>query len=462
MSVVGAATVVPGETRAPAHEDAAGRAATRASSLRRGGAWSGANRVAAALASLVVLRLGVGALPTAELALWLLLWASVPLFGIFDLGISNAIVTRIAASRGAGQHDGARRAISSAAAVLLLAGAGSAVVGTAAITLLDPLRFLTGSAAGQASLRSGALVVCAAAAVNIPLGLAPRVLHACQRVDLASRLALVANVAQVVLAAVVANVGGGLSWWIVVVLSPTLLTGVFAWSALMGRRFEPLRPSFRLVSRTEAAALTRTGTVYFGLALAAVVAFETDALVVSAVLGPDRVAALVVPARIFSMIPAVLQMAILPLWPAIADALASGDVAWARRAFRRATVGCASAAVGVGAVAGIALGPLMAVIAPGVARPALGLLLVLVALAVVQSVSVPYAAALSGADVVRPQLAAALAMAPCNVMLSIALVGSLGIAGPPLATVVTQTLLVLVPLTPVLERAWRRQVAVAT
>jgi O-antigen/teichoic acid export membrane protein len=423
--------------------------------LGRSGAWSAANRILGAAGSLVVLRLGTQELPSAELGIWLLLWACVPLFGFLDLGISNAIVSRVATSRAAERDAEARATLSSALLVLVLVGLATATVGTAVVALVPSFGLLGIADRQDGLVRTGATILCLVAAAGLPLGLAQRALHGCQRVASAARVAALGNVLQVVFAGIAATAGAGFPWWVAVVLSPMLVTGLLSWLVLARGELRTLRPAARYATATEARGLARTGVLFAGLALAGTVAFETDALVISAVLGPDDVARFAIPARILLMIPAILQMAFLPLWPAIASSIATGDRIWARQAFRRALRWCTWVSPLIAAASCLAIGPAMRFVAPGVARPSAGLLAALAAVAVVHSVSVPYAAALSGIGALRPQLLASAAMAVCNIALSVLLVHAVGVAGPPLATVTTQVLLVLVPLTPVIERAWR-------
>ncbi len=84
-------------------------------------------------------------------------------------------------------------------------------------------------------------------------------------------------------------------------------------------------------------------------------------------------------------------------------------------------------------------------VGPSVPEPSRGLLAILAVLALVMAVSTTIAMLLNGADVIGFQVVVATVMVVANLALSLALVGPLGVAGPPLATVIAQTITVLIP-----------------
>ena len=77
------------------------------------------------------------------------------------------------------------------------------------------------------------------------------------------------------------------------------------------------------------------------------VAYSSDNLVISQILGSSKVAEFAVPAQMFGLINTVLSMALSPLWPAYGEAFARGDHDWVKRTFYRSL----ALAIGVAAVA---------------------------------------------------------------------------------------------------------------
>jgi O-antigen/teichoic acid export membrane protein len=99
--------------------------------------------------------------------------------------------------------------------------------------------------------------------------------------------------------------------------------------------------------------------------------------------------------------------------------------------------------------------PLVEWLVPGV-TPSLPLLLTLGTWALLSAVNIPFAMFLNGAHVVRLQLACALLMATTNLPLSIVLARTVGIHGPILATVITTSVFVLLPVAVFLRRYFDR------
>jgi O-antigen/teichoic acid export membrane protein len=96
-----------------------------------------------------------------------------------------------------------------------------------------------------------------------------------------------------------------------------------------------LRPELCFVAWRPAIRLLRTGGLYLILQLAGTVTFAADNLIVSHLFKPEVVPKLAVPARLFSVVPLILMMALNPIWPAYSEAGARGDMAWIRRTLRR-------------------------------------------------------------------------------------------------------------------------------
>jgi O-antigen/teichoic acid export membrane protein len=159
--------------------------------------------------------------------------------------------------------------------------------------------------------------------------------------------------------------------------------------------------------------------------------------------------------RLFALMPMVAGFLITPLWPAYGDALARGDLQWARTTFRRSLIVAGALNVPVAIVLVIAGRPLVEWLVPGVS-PSLPLLLTLGTWALLSSLNIPFAMFLNGAHVVRLQLACAVLMAATNLPLSIVLARSVGIHGPILATVITTSVFVLLPVAVFLRRYFNR------
>jgi O-antigen/teichoic acid export membrane protein len=95
------------------------------------------------------------------------------------------------------------------------------------------------------------------------------------------------------------------------------------------------RPKLSAIDRELVQTLLRTGMALLLLKLLTGLTTFSDGLLISAVLGPERVQDVAVPARLFNIVTLAITMFITPLWPIYAHAMASGDSEWVRRTFFR-------------------------------------------------------------------------------------------------------------------------------
>lgn len=206
-------------------------------------------------------------------------------------------------------------------------------------------------------------------------------------------------------------------------------SGMFGnWLALVIRS-PTSRPRTKLISRTAAAPLLRTGSLFFTLQVAGAVAFSSDNIVAAQVLGIDEVTDYAVPFRLFATISGFVTIATSAMWPAYAEAIAKGDTQWARRALSR----CTRVLVLVSALAAVCLVPL----SPSILRLWVGsdvrtdgrLLVGLGVWLVLSAYGHSVAAFLAASRVVAFQAVTAVAMAMANIVLSVLLAREIGVAG---------------------------------
>jgi O-antigen/teichoic acid export membrane protein len=223
---------------------------------------------------------------------------------------------------------------------------------------------------------------------------------------------------------------------------------------LFFRRRPWLRPSLKRVDRDVAGALLRIGSLFFVLQIAVAVAYESDALVLTQILGPSAVTTYSVTMRVFLVVPALAGFVLAPLWPAYGEAISRGDTPWVRQTLRRVVKG--------GLVLSIAGAGLLAL----VARPFIDLwagfrppYLLIVAAAiwvVAMTLGSVLAAFLNGARVIRAQIVLALGLMVTNLGLSIAFTRWIGVSGVIWGSIAAQVGWVVIVLTVLVPRVLDR------
>jgi len=224
-----------------------------------------------------------------------------------------------------------------------------------------------------------------------------------------------------------------------------VVAGVANGAYFFGVRHPELRPSRSAVSSRVGRELLGVGSMFLVLQVAIAIAYQSDAIVLAHLRGPASVAEYAVPMRLFTLIPVVIGLVVSPLWPAYSDALARGDLGWARKAMHR-SVGFATGLGGVFAVVLMLTADWIVGWWVGdVVHPSVALIVALGLWAAVMSVSNAYAMFLNGAGILRLQALAVVLMTVANLGASIALTKAFGVSGVVWGTVLAQLLFFLLP-----------------
>jgi O-antigen/teichoic acid export membrane protein len=280
--------------------------------------------------------------------------------------------------------------------------------------------------------------------LTIPVGVVGQIRLGYQEGYVTAWLDAAASVLGVVGVVAGIAVGAGLPWLVAAAAAPPLATGLVNWILLLRAR-PALRPRISSAGRRHAKVLLRSGGLFFALQLAIVVGFSADNFVAAQVLGPAAATQYAVPSRLALAGVALIAVLALPLWPAYAEALARGDVAWVLRILRRSLIATTAAAL-AGAVVFVSIGgPIVDAWSRGAVDPGWSLLVGLGLWLVLGSVGSALAMFLNAAHIVRMQVVCASLMATANIMLSIVLARRIGVAGLIWGTVISYTLFVVVP-----------------
>jgi len=416
---------------------------------------AGVSRVLATVGLLVAVPLVSNHLGAEQLGLWVLLVSAVALLGFADLGIGNGLLNILADAHGRDDSDTAVDSVSSAF-IALLALAGGLGLAFALLYPHVPWATLL-NATGSAATVSGPAVAVFTLSVllSMPFGIGQRIHLAYQEGWRASAWSAAGSIASLVGVVVASVMHTGLLGYLIAMLGGLPLAYLLESIVVFVWERPDLRPRLSRATRHAGVRVLRTGFLFFVLALAIAVAYQSDSLVIAHFLGTAAVTTYALPLRLFLLAPTALTVLVTPLWPAYGEALARRDLPWVQATLRRS----------LGAALGITVLPSLVLIV--IARPVLHLwvgpdvdppisMLVAMALwAVVSSVSNALAMFFNGASAIRFQVIIAAGMATLNLALSIVLVQSVGIAGPMWGSVVAQTLVVLLPELIVIRRVLR-------
>ena len=310
------------------------------------------------LAKLVVLATTIVSVPLTfrylgaeRYGLWMTITSFVLFLGFADFGVGNGLAAGVAAANGRDDVEHARSQVSCGFFLLLLLGCAVCLL-LAAVFPFVPWPALFGTHTALASREAGpaaaVLIVCTA--LSMPLGTVLRVQLGYQQGyvgDLWNAAGNALALGGIVLAT---HFGGTLPVLVLAVAGAPVLVTTINWLVQFFLVRPWLRPRLALFDTAAALRLAAVGGLFFLQQCFGLIYYVSDNLVIARTMGAAQVAEYAVLQRIFS-IGLVAQYFMVPLWPAIGEALARRDYRWARQVIRRAI----ALSMAVGAAAALCL-----------------------------------------------------------------------------------------------------------
>jgi O-antigen/teichoic acid export membrane protein len=378
--------------------------------------------------------------------IWLTLASSVALLQFSDLGMGNGLVTSISRADGRDSIKDSQQYVTSAL-VVLMALAFVIVFIYRVVSHFVQWNVVFGVSNPAAVRELGpalsALLVCTA--LTLPLAVAQKIQVAFQEGFKNNLWQLVGSILS--LGAVILAVYMKATLPVLILAftgSPLIVAAAnSAYVFLYERPY--LRPRFAHFSLRAARELLGIGSAFTILSLSASLAFASDNLVISHILGPSRVPDFAVPARIFGILSGLIISCLTPLWPAYGEAAARGDIAWIKSTLARSLWASVTVSVAIGF---IAFATMPTLLHHWIGREFPTPLLLAGGLAlwvVVQAGSAAVSVLLNGLNIMRPQILIACVFTPLCILLKIVFTKSIGLPGPVLATIFVYLLAVVLP-----------------
>ena len=415
------------------------------------GAWSMIAKLTAAANLFVTVPFVLKALGPTEFGVWATLASLVTFAGFLDFGLGNGTMNLVASAHGRGEsariativHEG-RRALLLIA--LLLAG-----MAALALPTVPWHRLLGVSDALSVSTRVSVGIVLATILLSIPLNLATRVQLGLGQGNHAFRWQAVGQALTLCLVILLAKGGAALEWLVAATVATPLVTSVannLQLNSAVPRQRSHTTPRDPAI----AAAIRNEGLLFFVLQLAAALAYSADLPLISAMRGPEEAGQYAIVQRLFSVIPMVLGLVWIPLWPLYRQALSTGDHAWVQRTLRYSL----RAALAVAAAGAVILGIGFDWIARAWLHAPLhvsnALILGFAVWCIIDAAGTALATFLNAASIVHYQVVVSTTFALVCIAIKVAAIDQFGIVAVPWVTVTTYCLLSLVPTIMLLPR----------
>lgn len=290
-----------------------------------------------AAVQLALVPITLGYLGQSSYGVWMTISATVAFLQVSDLGIGNALISLAAQLRFAGGEAAVMGLLKKALIISTLIACAVFLMGLAAINYFDWARWLKIPLDQKVDAYEAIIACLFMFAMSMPLTLAQQIRLGLMQGYWNSIFQTVGQLLNLLFVWV--GVHKGVSLATVVVLS-TL--GILIANA---GNLATLLASYRGVDSVSASPLAKPGSAialktvltrampFLILQLAGLFASQSDVLIISHFLGPDKVTDYSVSMRLFSVPILILSFYLYSVWPAYADAEARGDWNWIRKFF---------------------------------------------------------------------------------------------------------------------------------
>ena len=380
-------------------------------------------------------------------ALWATITSTVTLLVFADFGIGSGLLNAISESHGTGDRESAVSYVSTGFFVLLavaLIGAIAFYVGYPFIPWRRVFNLNSPIAIREAGPAAAVFVVCFLA--QLPLGVVQRVQLGYQEGFITQIWATAGNMLGLLGLLWVIHVRAGLPWPILAIAGAPALTGLMNTVIHFAIQRPWPRPRLDRVARKTAGHILELGFLFFVLQVTGTIGYQTDNLILAQILSPASVTTYAVTNRLFMIVPSILFLIMVPLWPAYGEAAARGDVHWIKKTLGRSLLVALSLTIPTNLVLLAFTRPIIRLWVGPQIVPSMLLLVSLATWTIISNgVSVPVAMFCNGVGFIRVQAICSVFMAVSNVLLSIYLTRRIGISGVVFGSIASQLIFIGIP-----------------
>ncbi len=426
--------------------------------LKQGAASSLISKGVVLAVSAISIPITVRYLGAEDFGVWVSISTTLSMLLVLDFGVANSLTNFVSEAYARDDRDHASTYTTTALVVVLVVALLLGCLAWWIWPLLHWDRLFHLSSAAEAP-RVGRAVAAALAIflVGLPAGLAPKILGGYQELRTANLFTALGSLLNLLSIILVAHFHKGLV--ALVTASSAALVGANLLALLWIFFFHKpwLAPSLKHVNGVAARRMMQSGSEFFALQIAGLIAFNSDNLVVIHYLGPAEVAAYSVAWRLVGYA-AIAQTLITPaLWPAFSEAFSRGDLSWIRDTFRRTMILTMAIAVSASLLFALVGRWIIRIWATRAAVPTQGLLLLMCVWVLISTFMNNTATVLVAKGETRLLAGLGLAAAVLNLGLSIYWVQRIGAPGVVLGTIVSYLILLVGPQTLACLRALKGQ-----
>jgi O-antigen/teichoic acid export membrane protein len=286
----------------------------------------------------ISLPIAVRYLGAVQFGIWATITTTLSLLLVLDLGIANTLTNLISEAYAREDRDLAGQYATTAFWLIMLVAAGLGLIGLLAWPFLRWDVVFHVDPASRGVVSRAVAVAYAVFLFGMPAGLAAKMLGGYQELRAANLFAAAGSVGSLFGVIATVHLHGGLESLVGVSSGAMIVSSGVCLLWLWTRHKPWLAPWPRNLSRSVSRRLMHSGSEFFVIQLAGLLAFNSDNLVIAHYAGPAEVTPYTVTWRLVSYAAALQTIMIPALWPAYAEAFVRGDLDWVRKTFRRVMI----------------------------------------------------------------------------------------------------------------------------
>lgn len=203
--------------------------------------------------------------------------------------------------------------------------------------------------------------------------------------------------------------------------------------------------NFKLITKNEIISLLSVGGLFFILQLSMAMTYTSDNLIINSFIGPAAVAEYAIHVRLFSVIPILLGIVMIPLWPAYSSARVSGDRLWIRKTLGKSICMSLSIAILLGGGILIFIRPIFGVWLGPQSHPIYLLASLLFLWKILEALGLAVSCFLNGMHIIRSQAIIGVLTAIVALAFKIFLIQYIGVIGVVVGTLCAYLFLTFIP-----------------
>ena len=271
--------------------------------------------------------------------MWMVLSSFTLLLSFLDLGIGNSTINAVAAASASQGSDQLQRKISSAYALgLVVAGLVIALISSIYKAIPWSLIYNVKEPMAVAEAGPASAVFFIILAFMTPLNLIFRIQLGLQQGFRSNIWQSVGGIASLVAIFFATKTEASLPMLVLALFGVPMLATFVNTIHFFGYVRPDLRPRLAQVERKTIQQLLSGGLLFLVLQVCAALMFQTNAIFIAQILGPEAVSTFVIAERLFSPTTFIIGLILIPIWPAYREALENNDNDWIKRIFKKSLI----------------------------------------------------------------------------------------------------------------------------